>query len=256
MKKHLLYLLSVALPVSFASCSDDDDPVTITVNLNQTELNYNSDNVWEGVSTNNNFQSQYMVFNHEGEIGNYGLLWNGFTPARVSTTTEQTNWIANQFQIMTGGGVDGLGTPYIVAFWDNQENKSTPIQDRSCRITYCKTLTSAPTVFAPMYVYVQNTAYAYYTMKNGSAYSQPFTNDDYLILTAHGVKVDGTEVQTHIWLASEGEYLNEWTQFDLRSLGEIYTLYFTMRGSDTGQWGLNTPSYFALDKLTVRAELF
>ncbi|MCM1006114.1 MAG: DUF4465 domain-containing protein [Prevotella sp.] len=256
MKKHLLYLAVAALPLLATSCSDDDDPVNITVHLNQTELTYNAENVWEGVSTNNQFQSQYMLFSHEGEIGPWGLVWNGFTPARVSSTEVQSNWLDHQFQIMTGGGVEGVGTPYIVAFWDNQENKSTPVQDRSCRITYQKTLTSEPAVFAPIYVYVQNTAYTYYTMRDGSAFSKKFDRDDYLILTAHGVKTDGTELETSIWLADGNEYLNEWTQFDLRGLGEITTLYFTLRGSDTGQWGLNTPSYFALDQLTVRAELF
>lgn len=256
MKKFLLYLTLAMLPVTFNSCSDDDDDVYITVHLNQTELNYDAEGVWDGVSANNMFQSQYMVFAHEGEIGPWGLVWNGFTPARVSTTQVQSDWLSHQFQIMTGGGVDGVGTPYIVAFWDNQENETTPARDRSCRITYQNTLTSAPASFYPVYVYVQNTAYAYYTMKEGNSFSRPFTDTDYLTLHAHGVKADGTVLETTIDLASKGKYLNEWTQFDLRPLGEINELYFTLSGSDTGQWGLNTPSYFALDHLTVSAKLF
>lgn len=256
LKKSLLYLSLAALIPAVSSCSDDDDDVYINVRLNQTELSYNAENVWDGVGTNNQFQSQYMVFSHEGEISAWGLLWNGFTPARVRTTEVQADWLSNQFQILTGGGVDGAGTPYIVAFWDNQENETTPADQRSCRITYQKTLNTEPTLFSPVYVYVQNTAYTYYTMRDGNNFSKPFTNDDYLILEAHGVKADGTEVTTNIWLADEGKYLTEWTQFDLRSLGEIKELYFTMRGSDTGKWGLNTPSYFALDHLKVKAKLF
>ena len=42
---------------------------------------------------------------------------------------------------------------------------------------------------------------------------------------------------------------------DLSGLGDIKELYFTMDGSDSGQWGLNTPSYFALDCLSVRFKL-
>ncbi|MCM1319599.1 MAG: DUF4465 domain-containing protein [Muribaculaceae bacterium] len=254
--KKLLYLAVAALPLLATSCSDDDDAVDITVQLNQTEIKYDSQGVWEGVNTNNMFQSQYMVFSHEGETGPWGLVWNGFTPARVSSTEVQSNWLDHQFQVMTGGGLSGAGTPYIVAFWDNQENKSTPVDDRSCRVTYQKSITGERAVFAPLYVYVQNTAYTYYTMRDGSAFSKKFTDSDYLILTAHGVKADGTELATDIWLADDGKILDEWTQWDLRSLGEITTLYFTMRSSDTGQWGMNTPAYFAIDHLRVRAQLF
>ena len=254
--KKLLYLAIAALPLFVSSCSDDDDDVNLTVQLNQTEIAYGTDGVWEGVSTNNMFQSQYMVFSHDGEIGPWGLVWNGFTPARVSSTEVQTNWLDHQFQIMTGGGLSGSGTPYIVAFWNNQENETTPVDSRSCRITYQKSLTSEKTSFSPVYVYVQNTAYAYYTMRDGNAFSKKFTDSDYLVLTAHGVKADGNELTTDIYLAEDSKYLNEWTQWNLQGLGEITTLYFTMRSSDTGEWGMNTPAYFALDNLQVRAKLF
>lgn len=254
--KKLFYLALAIIPFIATSCSDDDDPVNITVQLNQTDIKYSADGVWEGVATNNMFLSQYLVFSHEGEIGPWGLVWNGFTPARVSSTDVQTNWLDHQFQIMTGGGLSGVGTPYIVAFWDNQENKSTPVEDRSCRITYQESITGTPGLFAPMSVYVQNTAYAYYTMLNGDAFSKKFTDDDYLLLIAHGVKADGTEIFVTFDLAADGKIVDEWTQWDLRGLGDIKTLYFTMRSSDTGQWGMNTPAYFALDNLRVRAKLF
>lgn len=124
MKKHLIYLLA-ALPLVATSCSDDDDPVDVTLRLNQTQLSYDSQGVWEGVNTNNTFSIQNMVFSHEGETGPWGLVWNGFTPARVSDTSVQDDWLSHQFQIMTGGGLSGVGTPYIVGFWNTQENETT-----------------------------------------------------------------------------------------------------------------------------------
>lgn len=254
MKKNILYLL-LALPLLFTSCSDDDDPVNITVRLNQTALSYENDGVWSGVNTNNTFMSQNLLFSHEGETGPWGLVWNGFTPARVSCTDMQTDWLANQFQIMTGGGMDGSGTPYIVAFWNTQENGTTPAEDRSCRITYRKTQFSSPEPFNPQSVYVQNTAYAYYTMKEGNNFCTPFGDDDYLTIIAHGVRTDGTETTASFNLAADGKYVTEWTKMDLSNLGEVTMLYFTMEGSDTGAWGLNTPSYFAFDRLTIRATL-
>lgn len=254
MKKHLIYLL-MAMPLAFTSCSDDDDPVDVNLSPNQSQLTYDSEGVWEGVSTNNTFSIQNMVFSHEGETGPWGLVWNGFTPARVSTTEVQSDWLAHQFQIMTGGGMSGQGTPYIIGFWNTQENETTPAEARSCRIVYQDSPNATPRAFRPLSVYVQNTAYTYYTMVNGNAFTKPFGTEDYLRLLAHGVHEDGTEATTQIYMASEGKYLNDWTLFDLSALGEVKELYFTMEGSDTGQWGLNTPSYFALDNLSVRYTL-
>ena len=254
MKKHLIYLL-LALPLTFTSCSDDDDPVDVTLRPNQAALVYDSEGVWEGLATNNTFSIQDMVFSHEGEISAWGLVWNGFTPARVSTTEIQENWLDHQFQILTGGGMSGVGTPYIVAFWNTQENESTPAEGRSCRIIYQQNPAESPRMFRPLSVYVQNTAYTYYTMVSGNNFSAPLPADGYLRLTAHGVHADDSEATASIYLAQDGEYLTSWTLMDLSGLGDIKELYFTMDGSDSGQWGLNTPSYFALDCLSVRFKL-
>ena len=259
MKKHLLHSILLithcSLLIGLASCEDNDDPVDITVRLNQTQLEYNADQVWEGVSSNNTVTCNLVSFAHEGEMGPWGLLWNGFTPARVSTTEEQSDWLSHQFQIMTGGGMSGTGTPYMVAFWDNQENETTPVQDRSCRVVYDGDLSTGGKLFRPTAVYVQNTAYTYYTMANGSPYSKQFTDEDWLMLTAHGVGDDSAERTTDFYLAKDGKYANDWTLFDLTPLGEVRWLYFTMSSSDTGQWGMNTPAYFALDCLTLTAVL-
>lgn len=254
MKKHLIYLL-MALPLVATSCSDDDDPVDVTLRLNQTQLSYDSQGVWEGVNTNNTFSIQNIVFSHEGETGPWGLVWNGFTPARVSDTSVQADWLSHQFQIMTGGGLSGAGTPYIVGFWNTQENETTPASERSCRIVYQDSPNAFPRPFRPLSVYVQNTAYAYYTMTEGNPFANKFTPKDYLALHAHGIHSDGTEATATFYLAHDGEIVKDWTLMDLSSLGEVTELYFTMDGSDSGQWGLNTPSYFALDCLSVRFKL-
>lgn len=41
--------------------------------------------------------------------------------------------------------------------------------------------------------------------------------------------------------------LDTWQWVDLRSLGEVTSIKFSLDGSDSGQWGLNTPAYFCLD---------
>lgn len=254
MKK--IILAALALPLLMTACKDDDkDPLEITVRLNQTPIEYSADNVWADVAQNKPFMSQYILFSHEGSMGEWGLAWRGFTPARVSATDKPDNLLAHEFQIMTGGGLSGPGTPYIVGFYNTQETADTPLNERSCRITYQKDLTSEPLTFAPQSMYVQNTAYAYYAMVDGTPYSKKFDATDYLTLTAHGVREDGTETSTDFSLAANGNYVTEWTLMDLKGLGEVKAVYFTISGSDTGRWGLNTPAYFAMDALSYIAVL-
>ncbi len=249
------------LACGLQSCHDDDDVLDITVRLNQTNLNYSTDNVWEDVYTNNAFQSQYVVWSHTGEIGTWGPYWTGFTPSRVSCTDVQSDWYSNQFQILTGGGMDGVGTPFIVSFWNSSETDETALEDRSCHIYYSDQIGGVHYPFTPQSVYVQNTGYGYYIMRDGNSFSRAFTTGDYFKLIAHGVHADGTETTADFYLAdlresnTGAQYANDWTQFSLSGLGEVTDIYFTMESTDTGMWGMNTPAYFALDCLSIRATL-
>ncbi|MBK8019077.1 MAG: DUF4465 domain-containing protein [Betaproteobacteria bacterium] len=47
--------------------------------------------------------------------------------------------------------------------------------------------------------------------------------------------------------------LEGWQRIDLTSLGMVSSLSFSMDSSDKGDFGINTPTYFALDDLTVTA---
>lgn len=242
------------------SCHDDDDELNIVVRLNQTDIYYGEDDVWSGVATDQPFTSQYVVFNHAGEIGPWGLVWSGFTPARVGDTAEQSNWLDHQFQVMPGGGMSGIGTPYIVAYWNTQENESTPLESRSCRLFYSNGIDGRHYPFQPMSVYVTNTSYAYYTMLKGDGFTDAFTAADNLTLVAHGVRADGSESVVKFELAgaaADGSFriADSWELFSLSSLGEVTDIYFTMESNLNNQWGMTAPSYFAIDCLSLRAKL-
>jgi len=43
--------------------------------------------------------------------------------------------------------------------------------------------------------------------------------------------------------------LDDWEFTDLSSLGEVDALSFSFTSTDTGSFGINTPTYFALDNL-------
>jgi len=259
--KKLLYTALAATLTLLGGCSEDNDPVTITTDMGQVALNYNDDGTWTEVASNNTFALQGLQFAHEGEISPWGLTWNGFTPARYAGLdySAVTSWLQHQFQVPTRGGMSGTGTPYVVAFWDTQENESTPADDRSCRIYYRQTPTSEALPFTPKDMHVQLTCYTMHAITDGNDFCRPFDDGDWLRLTAHGVHADGTEVTTDILLADyTGDtpmIADSWTRMELSGLGTITELYFTLSSSDTGRWGMNTPSYFALDRLTFTAVL-
>lgn len=45
--------------------------------------------------------------------------------------------------------------------------------------------------------------------------------------------------------------ISRWTKCDLSALGKVNMVKVDFKGSDTGKWGLNTPSYVCLDNLRV-----
>ena len=254
-----LLFLTICGVMSLTSCHEDDDVLPMTVKLNQTQLDYNQDNIWIGVADNQPFQSQYMVFSHAGEVSPFGLIWSGFTPARIAESTDNAS-LDTQFMIMPQGGMSGKGTPYIVAYWNTQENATTPVENRSCRIFYSSSISGEHYSFVPTGVYVTNTCYGYYTMLKGNAFAEPFTATEYLNLVAHGVHADGSEETARFQLAgmdSTGhlKIVDTWELFSLSSLGECVELYFTMESSQNNAWGMTAPAFFAIDWLSFKAKL-
>lgn len=112
-------------------------------------------------------------------------------------------------------------------------------------------LTEAATVPG---MYVCNNVYAYNSMKYGDSYAgDPFGADDWFKLSIKGL-LNGQEADTevNVYLAQGTNILTEWTYVDLTQLGNVDELTFYMSGSRTGEYGLNTPSYFCIDNLGAK----
>ena len=104
-------------------------------------------------------------------------------------------------------------------------------------------------------MYVCNNVYAYSSMTEGDAIAgEPFGETDYFMLTIYGY-LNGQAVNARVFvmLAEGTDIMDEWTYVDLSDLGEIDALSFTMSGSRSGDYGLNTPSYFCIDNLGAEA---
>ena len=107
--------------------------------------------------------------------------------------------------------------------------------------------------------YVCNSTYAALAMLYGYYVGRPLDYDhkDWFKLIAEGIKPDGTSSGTVEFyladfrtLSSPGVILG-WSYVDLSPLGKVTAIRFDMQGSDSGDYGLNTPAYFCFDNLSV-----
>ena len=252
--------------------------VTLDLNktINPSSLEYNDYGIW--TQCYNDVDYTWLEFGDEdgefmlshlidGEGASWGgYYWDGFCPAIGGDQTDygqpgsSASWTTYFGGCMAGGGcvinADGTVTadpaqPYLVAYYSNWA-----MEGPSNQVMFVDK--EGKTTFEPVGVYVCNHPWPYYGCEHGDGFGNPFGEGDYFELIAHGVAADGTEKTVSINLVefSNGELhaLNDWTFFDLSSLGEVESVYFTMNSTDTGAYGMNTAAYFCMDKFQVKGE--
>lgn len=113
--------------------------------------------------------------------------------------------------------------------------------------------------------YVTNGTYPYSTMKNGDSFSKKFggvtgTDPDFFLLHVVGWHNGTLKNDTvKFYLAdfrstdSSADYIvKDWRWVNLTSLGNVDSIKLFMTSSDVGQWGINTPLFYAIDNFTTR----
>lgn len=111
-------------------------------------------------------------------------------------------------------------------------------------------------------MWVSNTTYAYLTLKNGDGFTDKFggpsgNEEDWFKLSISGIKEDTSKTRpVEFYLAdfryadnSQDYIVEDWTWVDLSGLGNVIGLEFNLTSSDVGDFGINTPGYFAFDDL-------
>jgi hypothetical protein len=171
--------------------------------------------------------------------------WSGFSVSNTKDTI--TAGYENQYSAITGGG-SSTSENYAVVYWPGELKMEF---DSAVEITGFG---------------VTNSTLAYLTMRDGDSngFSKKFggtdeTDPDYLKLLVWGTDSLGNTTDTvEFYLAdyrydnSEEDYLiNSWEWVDLTSLGAVKKLHFGMESSDTGDYGINTPTYFCIDNFTA-----
>ena len=112
------------------------------------------------------------------------------------------------------------------------------------------------------HMYVTNTTYVYNILTNGDGWMVPtggVSDKCWFKIVAYGYDGDDNEVGTaEFYLWKEGRQgVEEWTKWDLSSLGKVVSVKFNLIGSDElyeSGYGLGAPGYFAYDDVAVRFE--
>ena len=106
---------------------------------------------------------------------------------------------------------------------------------------------------------ITNTTYAALTMRNGNQFAKKFAKGDYFKLTISGFLIGNVKDSVVVYLAdfrsdnaSDHFIQKAWKTIDITKLSNTDSLQFKLSSSDVGQYGMNTPAYFALDNLKAK----
>lgn len=196
-----------------------------------------------GAGQSGGFTSGGVFFEND-----YDATFGVFSGFAASTVTDATTpGFGNQFGNITGGGANasaGFGIAY----------------SSSSRIVL-------PEPQIVLGGYFTNTTYAALSMRDGDAFAKRFggaTGDDpdFFRLVVEGIDALGQSTGTRSLLLADYRFadpaqdyvVDEWVFLDLVGLGSVRELRFDFESSDVGAFGINTPTYFAIDDLTTIPE--
>lgn len=170
-----------------------------------------------------------------------GMSWEGFTLSIVSQDT------ANVLGCVANGGLYGVATPYIIGYYSEWVSSSQG---------YSSNIIEFDQLYYPEYVYICQNSNTHKAIKQGEFNARPFTEQDTLALIIQTLDSTKNPTATTIYyLAIDGTCNEGWVKVPLTALGQTSCLSFSMTTTDIGDWGANTPLYFALDGLTINTEI-
>jgi hypothetical protein len=176
-------------------------------------------------------------------------FWGGWSYSNIKDVT--TAGFGNQYAayaLPSGGGGGGAGN-YGVAFNFSPGDARIPL----------------PAGTLPLTVSITNTTYAALSMQNGDSFAKKFggssgNDPDFFLLTIQGRDSSNHLTGTVPFYLADFRFanntldyiVNTWQSVDLSSLpATTRSLTFDLTSSDNGMFGINTPTYFALDSLVV-----
>ncbi len=215
---------------------------TFTLSPNSYYQNNSSDN-WEG-----NINQTIFEYGWNTSFGGYWESGSAYTNVQDTTTGDFSNlYGASTYSAHSGS------------------NYATIQNNSIIKIKYNDAIVQG--------FYITNTTFAYKSIKNGDSFARKFgdttgTNSggmyaqgeypDWFSLTINGYQ-NGVFTNTMVvYLAdyratgTANDYvLNTWQYVNCNSLNTVDSISFTLNSSDVGQFGMNTPAFFAIDDFDI-----
>jgi hypothetical protein len=226
-----------------------------TITLSGTETFWDGSDL-SGAHTNYLFTQ--MINENEFSFSNvfdttYTLTYGFWSAGWAFSNQTATNLTGTIGQYSSHAGGASAGSNYSIG-QGGSEIDIAPIGQNAIRVNSLK---------------ITNVNYAYYSMLNGDLFGKQFgstldangdvdgTNgEDWFLLEIVGHNIDGTTDTVDFHLAdyrfanaSQDYIIDEWTLVDVSTLGYVNKLEFLLSSSDAGGFGMNTPSFFAIDDI-------
>jgi hypothetical protein len=251
MKKYLIStkcILGCALAsmLLVSSCDKEEiapeqKKVTPVSNSRFTEINFEefimNNNSYLDSTVSGSFISKNVSFyNQKGQWS-----WDGFALSTMRDTV--TKGYTNQFSAFAGQGAS-FSKKYLIGY-GNKAKFTLPYLSGN------KSVTS---------IEVTNTTYAALSMRDGDNYAKKFSaaGKDFFKLWIIGYSGGKAKDSMAYNLASftsvdpSKHYIQKsWKKLKTPKLSNIQEVRFRMESTDNGDWGMNTPAYFAIDNIVI-----
>ena len=212
---------------------------------------YNGNN---GTNTSNTLGwTSGGVFFNNTYSRDFGGFWNGWSYSNVANTTSAG--FTNQYASFAGGGSNGLGGVFAGQNYAMASGSGAYF--------------NLPTNMRLLSVDLTNATYAALSMQTGDSFAKKFggpsgNDPDLFGVTLRGFdNANGTgnsiglvnvNLSDFRFTNNSQDYiLNRWINVDLANIASARSVSLDFFSTDSGAFGINTPTYLALDNLQFTA---
>ncbi len=178
--------------------------------------------------------------------------WGGWSVS--NTTDRKTPGFGNQYSAISGGGANDSATYAVASALAGGTIPTISLENPQGGLRFQSLM-------------VTNSTYAALSMSDGDAFAKKFGGEsgddpDFFLLTIEGRGADDESVGiVEFHLADfrfddnvEDYIVDQWTIVDVSSLVGATRLEFALSSSDVGDFGMNTPAYFAIDNVVLAGD--
>ena len=208
---------------------------------------------------------------YNGDLGNNTTNSQGWSNSGVHFSNSYTFDSQNNFSYWSGVSYSRVNAGNVSGYENQYASKPGPGSEGSEHYAILDNSFSGDAVvtFGAQVqlssIDISNTAYTYFSMRDGDQFSKKFGGDsgndaDFFKLEIQGFRGSASTGTVEFFLAdyrfennSQDYIVDAWNRVNVSNLGAIDSLKFALSSSDNGQFGMNTPAYFAMDRIEFSA---